>query len=369
MGRMLIDEDLGAPPRSTAYADPEVPLAIGAPAPDFEWTDDEGRHVQLCDLRGQPVLLAFFAAHWDPARSHQLWMYNEVLQRLPSGGSVLGLAQDGRWCEIMLDSEETMRFPLLGDLGVEGEIARRYGVAGSPAIFVIDEHGIVRWRHVATDGMQAHFDDLVEAITPVPNRRTVSRREFLVTTLAISLAAAVLPRLAHAQSAAKPAVAGTDTSLAAVTLNVNGQERMLNLEPRVTLLDALRERMGLTGTKKGCDHGQCGACTVHIDGRRVNACLTLAMQAEGSRIVTIEGLARGEELHPVQAAFIERDGFQCGYCTPGQIMSAVACIEEGHARSEAEIAEWMSGNICRCGAYNGIRGAIVDARNRSGRPA
>ncbi len=369
MGRMLIDEDLGVPSRSTAYADPEVPLAVGAPAPDFEWTDDEGRHVQLCDLRGQPVLLAFFAAHWDPARSHQLWMYNEVLQRLPSGGCVLGLAQDGRWCEIMLDSEETMRFPLLGDLGVEGEIARRYGVAGSPAIFVIDEQGIVRWRHVATDGMQAHFDDLIEAITPVPNRRTVSRREFLVTTLAISLAAAVLPRLGHAQSAAQPAVAGTDTSLAAVTLNVNGQERMLNLEPRVTLLDALRERMGLTGTKKGCDHGQCGACTVHIDGRRVNACLTLAMQAEGSRIVTIEGLARGEELHPVQAAFIERDGFQCGYCTPGQIMSAVACIEEGHARSEAEIAEWMSGNICRCGAYNGIRGAIVDARNRSGRPA
>ena len=154
-----------------------------------------------------------------------------------------------------------------------------------------------------------------------------------------------------------------------IVLRVNGAEHRLALDARTTLLDALRDHLHLTGTKKGCDHGQCGACTVHIDGRRVHACLTLAMQAEGSRIVTIEGLARGKELHPVQAAFVERDGFQCGYCTPGQIMSAVACIEEGHAGSEAEIAEWMSGNICRCGAYNGIRGAIVDARKRSARPA
>ena len=161
----------------------------------------------------------------------------------------------------------------------------------------------------------------------------------------------------------------TTTPTIAIDVTVNGARQRVELDPRTTLLDLLREHLGLSGAKKGCDHGQCGACTVHIDGRRVNACLTLAMQAEGSRIVTIEGLARGEELHPVQAAFIERDGFQCGYCTPGQIMSAVACIEEGHARSEAEIAEWMSGNICRCGAYNGIRGAIVDARNRSGRPA
>jgi xanthine dehydrogenase YagT iron-sulfur-binding subunit len=368
MGRILEDEHSAALRGATMYCDPDEPLAVGAAAPDFEWTDDAGKRVQLSDLRGQPVLLAFFAAHWDPARSHQLWMYNEVLQRLPNGGCVLGLAQDGRWCEIMLDNDETMRFPLLGDLGVEGEIARRYGVAGSPAIFVIDDEGIVRWRHVAADGMQAHFDDLVEAIAPVPERRTVSRREFLVTTLAISLAVAVVPRLGHAQSATKP-VAVDDRSVVAVKLNVNGEDHTLQLEPRVTLLDALRERMGLTGTKKGCDHGQCGACTVHVDGRRVNACLTLAMQAEGSRIVTIEGLARGKELHPVQAAFVERDGFQCGYCTPGQIMSAVACIEEGHAGSEAEIAEWMSGNICRCGAYNGIRGAIVDARKRSARPA
>jgi xanthine dehydrogenase YagT iron-sulfur-binding subunit len=128
----------------------------------------------------------------------------------------------------------------------------------------------------------------------------------------------------------------------------------------VTLLDALRERLKLTGTKKGCDHGQCGACTVLVNDRRINACLMLAVQAQGHRITTIEGLAQGGDLHPMQAAFIRHDGFQCGYCTPGQIMSAIACIQEGHAGSEAEIEEWMSGNICRCGAYNGIRQAIIE---------
>ncbi|OBP68683.1 (2Fe-2S)-binding protein [Mesorhizobium loti] len=135
----------------------------------------------------------------------------------------------------------------------------------------------------------------------------------------------------------------------------------MQLEPRVTLLDALRERLGLTGTKKGCDHGQCGACTVHIDGERVLACLTLAAQAEGRAITTIEGLAREGELHPVQAAFLEQDAFQCGYCTPGQIMSAVACIREGHAGSDEEIREYMAGNLCRCGAYPHIVAAVRQA--------
>jgi xanthine dehydrogenase YagT iron-sulfur-binding subunit len=134
------------------------------------------------------------------------------------------------------------------------------------------------------------------------------------------------------------------------------------LEPRVTLLDALRERLGLTGTKKGCDQGQCGACTVHVNGRRVLSCLTLACQAEGREITTVEGLAGPDgELHPVQAAFIEHDAFQCGYCTPGQIMSAVACIAEGHASSDAEIREYMSGNLCRCGAYLNIVAAVRTA--------
>jgi xanthine dehydrogenase YagT iron-sulfur-binding subunit len=143
-------------------------------------------------------------------------------------------------------------------------------------------------------------------------------------------------------------------------LDINGQVHDLEVEPRVTLLDALRERLGLTGTKKGCDQGQCGACTVHVNGQRVLACLTLAAQVEGREVTTIEGLG-DTELHPVQAAFLERDAFQCGYCTPGQIMSAVACIREGHAGSDAEIREYMSGNLCRCGAYPNIVAAVRDA--------
>ena len=132
------------------------------------------------------------------------------------------------------------------------------------------------------------------------------------------------------------------------------------IDPRVTLLDALRERLGLTGTKKGCDQGSCGACTVHVDGRRVNACLTLAARCQGKAVTTIEGLAKDDELHPMQAAFLARDGLQCGYCTPGQIMSAAALVEEGRAVSDASIREWMSGNICRCGAYPHILAAIKD---------
>ena len=143
-------------------------------------------------------------------------------------------------------------------------------------------------------------------------------------------------------------------------LTVNNKVYKTNIEPRVTLLDYLREELHLTGTKKGCDHGQCGACTVHVDGERVNSCLSLAVMNEGKKITTIEGLANGEELHPMQAAFIKHDGFQCGYCTPGQIMSAVACVNEGHTNSKAEISEYMSGNICRCGAYPNIVDAIIE---------
>ncbi len=149
-----------------------------------------------------------------------------------------------------------------------------------------------------------------------------------------------------------------------VTLTVNGVERTVELEdPRVTLLDLLRERLGLTGTKKGCDRGQCGACTVLLDGRRVNSCLALAASHDGARVLTIEGLAQGDELHPVQAAFIAHDGFQCGYCTPGQIMSAVGLIQEGQAGDDPErVREGMSGNICRCGAYAGITEAVLEAQ-------
>ena len=149
-----------------------------------------------------------------------------------------------------------------------------------------------------------------------------------------------------------------------LNLKVNNKPFALKIEPRVTLLDLLREELHLTGTKKGCDHGQCGACTVHVDGQRVNSCLSLAVMNEGKSITTIEGLAKGDELHPMQAAFIKHDGFQCGYCTPGQIMSAVACVREGHANSKEEIREYMSGNICRCGAYPNIVDAIQEVKEK-----
>jgi xanthine dehydrogenase YagT iron-sulfur-binding subunit len=161
-----------------------------------------------------------------------------------------------------------------------------------------------------------------------------------------------------------PVVTGPGARTAVLT--VNGQDHELRAEPRVSLLDALREHLGLTGSKKGCDQGTCGACTVWVDGRRVLACLTLAVACEGHAVTTIEGLSASGELHPMQAAFIERDAFQCGYCTPGQIMSAVALLEEGHAADDAEIAEWMSGNLCRCAAYPNIRAAIRDVRDAAG---
>jgi xanthine dehydrogenase YagT iron-sulfur-binding subunit len=151
-----------------------------------------------------------------------------------------------------------------------------------------------------------------------------------------------------------------------IVLRVNGTEHRLAVDPRTTLLDALRERLNLTGSKKGCGLGQCGACTVLMDGKRVKSCLSLAALVEGREITTIEGLAQGDELHPLQAAFIERDAFQCGYCTPGQIMAGVACIAEGHAGSTQEIRDWMSGNLCRCGAYDHIVAAIEDAARASG---
>lgn len=157
------------------------------------------------------------------------------------------------------------------------------------------------------------------------------------------------------------AAAGSPATLVDIVLRVNGIEQRLALDPRTTLLDALREHLHLTGSKKGCGLGQCGACTVLMDGKRMKSCLWLAALAEGREITTIEGLAEGEELHPLQTAFIERDAFQCGYCTAGQIMAGVACISEGHAGTEQEIRDWMSGNVCRCGAYDNIVAAIRDA--------
>lgn len=188
-----------------------------------------------------------------------------------------------------------------------------------------------------------------------------SRRGFLKTSTALAALAIASPAIVKAGE--------QDETIAAwfekipLQIEVNGIAHDMAVEPRVTLLDFLREQLALTGTKKGCDHGQCGACTVHVDGRRINSCLTLAVMQQGKKVTTIEGLASGDDLHPMQEAFIKHDGFQCGYCTPGQIMSAIACIREGHAGSEEEIREFMSGNLCRCGAYPNIVDAITEVKN------
>jgi xanthine dehydrogenase YagT iron-sulfur-binding subunit len=208
---------------------------------------------------------------------------------------------------------------------------------------------------------------------------TLSRRDLLIAG-AMSATAAAVPSIAGARET-PPAATSLPPVVSKVTLNVNGKARALDLDIRTTLLDALREHLKLTGTKKGCDHGQCGACTIIVDGRRINSCLTLAVMHEGSTITTIEGLGTADKLHPMQAAFIKHDGYQCGYCTPGQICSAVSVLSEirqgipSHVTADlnappqttaAEIRERMSGNICRCGAYSNILDAISDV---AGRPA
>jgi xanthine dehydrogenase YagT iron-sulfur-binding subunit len=196
----------------------------------------------------------------------------------------------------------------------------------------------------------------------------LSRRAFLASAGTVGVASAIDPQNLMAQS--MDSTAGSSPAAVAegavpLTLRVNGTEHRLRLDPRTTLLDCLRETVVLTGTKKGCDHGQCGACTVHVNGTRVNSCLTLAVMHEGDEITTIEGIGQPGALHPVQSAFVAHDAYQCGYCTSGQIMSAVALLKEPCGPSDADVRECMSGNICRCGAYPNIVAAIQQARGKS----
>jgi xanthine dehydrogenase YagT iron-sulfur-binding subunit len=201
----------------------------------------------------------------------------------------------------------------------------------------------------------------------------VTRRSFLtrVGAAGVAVGTGQLHSLALAdtgdasQNDAPSGVVLADSGNVHVQLNVNGTLHELNIDPRTTLLDCVREHLRLTGTKKGCDHGQCGACTVHVDGRRVNSCLSLAATHEGEAITTIEGIGRPGNLHPMQAAFVEHDGFQCGYCTSGQIMSAVALLNEPYGHSDEDVKEAMSGNICRCGAYSNIVTAIQQVRQKA----
>ena len=193
-----------------------------------------------------------------------------------------------------------------------------------------------------------------------------ARRDFLKKSSLLTAAALTPAALLKASEERFDEKAAALFEQKSLQLQVNGKQYDLKVEPRVSLLDLLREELKLTGTKKGCDFGQCGACTVHVDGKRVLSCMSLAIMQNGKKITTIEGLAKGEELHPMQQAFIKHDGFQCGYCTPGQIMSAVSCVREGHAGSAQEIKEFMSGNICRCGAYPNIVDAIMEVKQKGG---
>jgi xanthine dehydrogenase YagT iron-sulfur-binding subunit len=291
------------------------PPGIGAFAPDFSFLDASGGAHTLGEFLGDPVIVIFREAHAAPL----------PLQHLTFEGERVTVISPSR------------------------DVARLYSATHLLVLYVVGREGTVVWRHAAGA-------DELPPVPPVPSMR-LSRREFIATLLAASLAAS----LASAETTQQSASVSADAI--DVVLVVNGRHHPLSLEPRVTLLDALRERLGLTGTKKGCDHGQCGACTVHVDGRRVLSCLTLAASVDGRSITTIEGLARDDRLHPLQQAFIDHDGFQCGYCTSGQIMSAVALLREPCGPDDDDVRECMSGNICRCGAYAGIVAAVQAVRS------
>src|ERR1700733_842090 len=216
---------------------------------------------------------------------------------------------------------------------------------------------------------ESYPDSAAVAPSETPQSNRLSRRSFLSHLGAAGLAVAAPPVLASASTPVAPPPVATEEALpegtVALTLKVNGQSHALQLDPRTTLLDCLRENLALPGTKKGCDHGQCGACTVHINGRRVNSCLSFAVMHSNDDITTIEGLGQPSHLHPMQAAFIEHDGYQCGYCTSGQIMSAVAVLKENVGPTDADVKQAMYGNICRCGAYSNIVAAVQQVRHSS----
>ncbi|GJG86127.1 hypothetical protein tb265_13080 [Gemmatimonadetes bacterium T265] len=376
------------------------PLGVGDPAPDFALAGAAGRARRLSDLRGSPVVLAF-PAHaggpWDPARAEYVDAYNRLVARVPGGAGARLLHVGGAagWRELTF-ADDAAAIPVVAE--DDAAVARAYGAADGPAVFVLDEAGTVRWRSDDAPHPAAlpHPDAVAAALAALAPGDAAgdgagdagwSRRAFVATLFGATLALALAPGRARAARGAAGAPAdggGAGRTLGAavpVTLHVNGRDLALQLEPRVTLLDALREYAGLTGTKKGCAHGQCGACTVHVEGRRVLSCMTLAVMQQGKAITTIEGLApvpvaRAAEaepaagqspavLHPMQQAFITHDGYQCGYCTPGQIMSAVAVTREPWGPDDADVREAMSGNICRCGAYPGIVAAIQEVRGHT----
>jgi xanthine dehydrogenase YagT iron-sulfur-binding subunit len=298
----------------------------------------DGRLARLRDESGTCVVLVFHAAYWDPARADE----------------VASLQAPAHATTVLVRNDDPL--------------AHAFGVTGESAVYVVNPGGEIAWRHIAGRDPVRDLSSLASAhqsISASDDRSACTRRAFVATAIGAAIAVALEPTFRRATAAAEPPPAPIGDAVP-VTLNVNGKTLSLTLEPRVTLLDALREYAGLTGTKKGCDHGQCGACTVHIDGRRTLSCLTFAVMQQRTRITTIEGLATGDTLHPMQQAFIDHDGFQCGYCTSGQIMSATAVLHEPWGPGDDDVREAMSGNICRCGAYPGILAAVQNVRNNGG---
>jgi xanthine dehydrogenase YagT iron-sulfur-binding subunit len=341
-----------------------IPLAI---------TLRNGRALSLGAPAGEPLVLALFA------RAGSIVAGEETLDRIRAelrglGAELIIVGRDGIWCfrpddefELLATAEDMTDTELVKIFAAYGLRVGTGNEEGEVAVYVFDEKRRMRFEQ---RGSGADLDDLARALGDgarafyaASRPWALSRRELLVSALVASFT------LALVDGCAKPKLPAVATSAPGketagevdVVLDVNGARHRLRVEPRGTLLDVLRERLGLTGTKKGCDQGQCGACTVLVDGRRINSCLTLAVMVDSQKIVTIEGLAEGDRLHPVQQAFIGEDAFQCGFCTPGQIMSAVGLLREKRGTSPAEIREQMSGNICRCGAYPNIVTAIQNA--------
>jgi len=303
------------------------------------------------ELPNRPCLLAFCAKEprfEESFRAELRALGTPLFAFAPGSGTAFGADDEPR------------------GIGPQPELWRIHR-AGRAALTVVllDEKQNIRLRREAPEAegtLLAAIREAGRAVRAAP--RGMGRRELLVNSLVVALGAAVLQACASARPAGERAVFGAPP-LIDVSLVVNGQPRKLHVEPRLVLLDALRENLGLTGAKKGCDMGQCGACTVIVDGQRVNSCLKLVAQLEGANVTTIEGLVQGGQLHPMQEAFLQEDAFQCGYCTPGQILSAIALLQEGKPKDDDEIRERMSGNLCRCGAYPNIVAAIRDVAGRA----
>jgi xanthine dehydrogenase YagT iron-sulfur-binding subunit len=312
---------------------------------------------------GRPRVLAFVRA-WDPQTTPPRELSSIRAQLRGLGATMIIVSDVGAWSFAPDDDLERSTSQTPRALGA---LADDHGVAtDEDAVFVLDGDGKVRFSHLAGGPLQTSLAGALaaagEALVSKPpvTRMMFDRREWAIASLCAGFALALLgcKGRKEAPPTEQPIAKTPPPTEYDIVLSVNGVDKKLHVDPRISLLDALRERLELPGTKKGCDAGQCGACTVHLDGARVNSCLQLAIATQGKKITTIEGLARGNDLHPVQQAFVEHDGFQCGYCTPGQIMSAVALLAEGHFKYDDDIREQMSGNICRCGAYPHILAAV-----------